>query len=82
LLDGFVSLASAPTRAANVCAQLAEDNQVRLHWLQLFLCDALKLQAGCGHHQLAMPDLASLSQQLARDTPANGSWKLNSSWLC
>ncbi len=65
LLDGFVSLASAPTRAANVCAQLAEDNQVRLHWLQLFLCDALKLQAGCGHHQLAMPDLASLSQQLA-----------------
>jgi DNA polymerase-3 subunit delta' len=29
------------------------------------LCDALKTQAGCGHHQLAMPDLAILSQRLA-----------------
>lgn len=65
LLEGFVSLSQSPTRATSVCAQLAEDSQVRLHWLQLFLCDALKTQAGCGHHQLAMPDLAVLSQQLA-----------------
>ena len=65
LLESFVSLSQTPTRATSVCAQLAEDCQVRLHWLQLFLCDALKTQAGCGHHQLAMPDLATLSQQLA-----------------
>lgn len=65
LLESFVSLSQTPTRAASVCAQLAEDSQVRLHWLQLFLCDALKTQAGCGHHQLAMPDLTALSQQLA-----------------
>ncbi|MGY3900931.1 DNA polymerase III subunit delta' [Aeromonas lusitana] len=65
LLESFVALSQTPTRAASVCSQLAEDSQVRLHWLQLFLCDALKTQAGCGHHQLAMPDLAALSQQLA-----------------
>ncbi|MEG0008045.1 MAG: DNA polymerase III subunit delta' [Aeromonas sp.] len=65
LLESFVALSQIPTRAASVCSQLAEDSQVRLHWLQLFLCDALKTQAGCGHHQLAMPDLAALSQQLA-----------------
>ncbi|MGY3943720.1 DNA polymerase III subunit delta' [Aeromonas tecta] len=65
LLESFVSLSQTPTRATSVCSQLGEDSQVRLHWLQLFLCDALKTQAGCGHHQLAMPDLAALSQQLA-----------------
>lgn len=65
LLESFVSLSQTPTRATSVCAQLAEDSQVRLHWLQLFLCDALKTQAACGHHQLAMPDLAALSAQLA-----------------
>ncbi|EPC4024495.1 DNA polymerase III subunit delta' [Aeromonas salmonicida] len=65
LLESFVSLPLTPTRATHVCSQLADETQVRLHWLQLFLCDALKTQAGCGHHQLAMPDLAALSQQLA-----------------
>ncbi|WP_429173973.1 DNA polymerase III subunit delta' [Aeromonas salmonicida] len=65
LLESFVSLSLTPTRATHVCSQLADETQVRLHWLQLFLCDALKTQAGCGHHQLAMPDLAALSQQLA-----------------
>ena len=66
LLESFVSLSQTPTRAASVCSQLAEESQIRLHWLQLFLCDALKTQAGCGHHQLAMPDLAVLSEQLAQ----------------
>ncbi|MFM1665585.1 DNA polymerase III subunit delta' [Aeromonas salmonicida] len=65
LLESFVSLPLTPTRATHVCSQLADETQVRLHWLQLFLCDALKTQAGCGHHQLSMPDLAALSQQLA-----------------
>lgn len=73
LLESFVSLSLAPTRATHVCSQLADETQVRLHWLQLFLCDALKTQAGCGHHQLAMPDLAALSQQLAE---GNSSEKL------
>ena len=67
LLESFVSLSQTPTRAASVCSQLAQESQIRLHWLQLFLCDALKTQAGCGHHQLAMPDLAALSEQLAED---------------
>ena len=66
LLESFVSLSQTPTRAASVCSQLAQESQIRLHWLQLFLCDALKTQAGCGHHQLAMPDLAALSEQLAQ----------------
>ncbi|MFM5211612.1 DNA polymerase III subunit delta' [Aeromonas hydrophila] len=65
LLESFLALAQTPTRANHVCGLLATDTQVRLHWLQLFLCDALKTQAGCGHHQLAMPDLTALSQQLA-----------------
>ncbi|ATL99931.1 DNA polymerase III subunit delta' [Aeromonas sp. CA23] len=73
LLESFVSLSQTPTRATHVCNQLADETQVRLHWLQLFLCDALKTQAGCGHHQLAMPDLAALSQQLAE---GNSSEKL------
>lgn len=73
LLESFVSLPLTPTRATHVCSQLADETQVRLHWLQLFLCDALKTQAGCGHHQLAMPDLAALSQQLAE---GNSSEKL------
>ncbi|WP_346205398.1 DNA polymerase III subunit delta' [Aeromonas salmonicida] len=73
LLESFVSLSLIPTRATHVCSQLADETQVRLHWLQLFLCDALKTQAGCGHHQLAMPDLAALSQQLAE---GNSSEKL------
>lgn len=73
LLESFVSLSQTPTRATHVCSQLADETQVRLHWLQLFLCDALKTQAGCGHHQLAMPDLAALSQQLAE---GNSSEKL------
>ncbi|WP_429235935.1 DNA polymerase III subunit delta' [Aeromonas salmonicida] len=73
LLESFVSLPLTPTRAPHVCSQLADETQVRLHWLQLFLCDALKTQAGCGHHQLAMPDLAALSQQLAE---GNSSEKL------
>ncbi|WP_309266741.1 DNA polymerase III subunit delta' [Aeromonas salmonicida] len=73
LLESFVSLSLTPTRATHVCSQLADETQVRLHWLQLFLCDALKTQAGCGHHQLAMPDLAALSQQLAK---GNSSEKL------
>ncbi|GAJ47404.1 DNA polymerase III subunit delta' [Aeromonas salmonicida] len=73
LLESFVSLSLTPTRATHVCSQLANETQVRLHWLQLFLCDALKTQAGCGHHQLAMPDLAALSQQLAE---GNSSEKL------
>ncbi|MGY3892802.1 DNA polymerase III subunit delta' [Aeromonas enterica] len=73
LLESFVSLSLTPTRASHVCSQLADETQVRLHWLQLFLCDALKTQAGCGHHQLAMPDLAALSQQLAE---GNSSEKL------
>lgn len=73
LLESFVSLSLTPTRATHVCSQLADETQVRLHWLQLFLCDALKTQAGCGHHQLAMPDLAALSQQLAE---GNSSEKL------
>lgn len=73
LLGSFVSLSLTPTRATHVCSQLADETQVRLHWLQLFLCDAIKTQAGCGHHQLAMPDLAALSQQLAE---GNSSEKL------
>lgn len=73
LLESFVSLSLTPTRATHVCSQLADETQVRLHWLQLFLCDALKTQAGCGHHQLAMPDLAALSLQLAE---GNSSEKL------
>ncbi|WP_429180939.1 DNA polymerase III subunit delta' [Aeromonas salmonicida] len=73
LLESFVSLSLTPTRATHVCSQLADETQVRLHWLQLFLCDALKTQAGCGHHQLAMPDLSALSQQLAE---GNSSEKL------
>ncbi|MFS1164806.1 DNA polymerase III subunit delta' [Aeromonas salmonicida] len=73
LLESFVSLPLTPTRATHVCSQLADETQVRLHWLQLFLCDALKTQAGSGHHQLAMPDLAALSQQLAE---GNSSEKL------
>jgi DNA polymerase-3 subunit delta' len=73
LLESFVSLSLTPTRATHVCSQLADETQVRLHWLQLFLCDAFKTQAGCGHHQLAMPDLAALSQQLAE---GNSSEKL------
>ncbi|MDM5115477.1 DNA polymerase III subunit delta' [Aeromonas salmonicida] len=73
LLESFVSLSLTPTQATHVCSQLADETQVRLHWLQLFLCDALKTQAGCGHHQLAMPDLAALSQQLAE---GNSSEKL------
>lgn len=73
LLESFVSLPLTPTRATHVCSQLADETQARLHWLQLFLCDALKTQAGCGHHQLAMPDLAALSQQLAE---GNSSEKL------
>ncbi|WCH20853.1 DNA polymerase III subunit delta' [Aeromonas salmonicida] len=73
LLESFVSLSLTPTRATHVCSQLADETQVRLHWLQLFLCDVLKTQAGCGHHQLAMPDLAALSQQLAE---GNSSEKL------
>ncbi|MDM5068759.1 DNA polymerase III subunit delta' [Aeromonas salmonicida] len=73
LLESFVSLPLTPTRATHVCSQLADETQVRLHWLQLFLCDALKTQAGCGHHQLAMPDLAALSLQLAE---GNSSEKL------
>ncbi|MDR7018392.1 DNA polymerase III subunit delta' [Aeromonas salmonicida] len=73
LLESFVSLSLTPTRATHVCSQLADETQVRLHWLQLFLCDALKTQAGCAHHQLAMPDLAALSQQLAE---GNSSEKL------
>ncbi|WP_314926576.1 DNA polymerase III subunit delta' [Aeromonas piscicola] len=73
LLESFVSLSLTPTRATHVCSQLADETQVRLHWLQLFLCDALKTQAGCCHHQLAMPDLAALSQQLAE---GNSSEKL------
>ncbi|RSM22719.1 DNA polymerase III subunit delta' [Aeromonas salmonicida] len=73
LLESFVSLSLTPTRATHVCSQLEDETQVRLHWLQLFLCDALKTQAGCGHHQLAMPDLAALSQQLAE---GNSSEKL------
>lgn len=73
LLESFVSLPLTPTRATHVCSQLADETQVRLHWLQLFLCDALKTQAGCGHHQLAMPDLSALSQQLAE---GNSSEKL------
>ncbi|HDN9021072.1 TPA: DNA polymerase III subunit delta' [Aeromonas salmonicida] len=73
LSESFVSLSLTPTRATHVCSLLADETQVRLHWLQLFLCDALKTQAGCGHHQLAMPDLAALSQQLAE---GNSSEKL------
>ncbi|MFQ2257137.1 DNA polymerase III subunit delta' [Aeromonas dhakensis] len=65
LLESFLALSQTPTRTNHVCSLLASDTQVRLHWVQLFLCDALKTQAGCGHHQLAMPDLAALSQQLA-----------------
>ncbi|MGL4356637.1 MAG: DNA polymerase III subunit delta' [Aeromonas popoffii] len=73
LLGSFVSLSLTPTRATHVCSQLADETQARVHWLQLFLCDAIKTQAGCGHHQLAMPDLAALSQQLAE---GNSSEKL------
>ncbi|UCA09838.1 DNA polymerase III subunit delta' [Aeromonas enteropelogenes] len=65
LLEHFVALAKAPSKATVLCSQLGQETQVRLHWLQLFICDALKIQAGCGHHQLAMPDLAALSGQLA-----------------
>ncbi|WP_368232528.1 DNA polymerase III subunit delta' [Aeromonas sp. s3] len=65
LLESFLALSQTPTRTNHVCSLLASDTQVRLHWVQLFLCDALKTQAGCGPHQLAMPDLAALSQQLA-----------------
>lgn len=65
LLEQFVALSHSPVKATALCSQLGQETQVRLHWLQLFLCDALKTQAGCGHHQLAMPDLAILSQRLA-----------------
>ncbi|WP_421199159.1 DNA polymerase III subunit delta' [Aeromonas enteropelogenes] len=65
LLEHFVALGKAPSKATVLCSQLGQETQVRLHWLQLFLCDALKIQAGCGHHQLAMPDLGALSGQLA-----------------
>ena len=65
LLEHFVALGKAPSKATVLCSQLGQETQVRLHWLQLFICDALKIQAGCGHHQLAMPDLAALSGQLA-----------------
>lgn len=65
LLEQFVALSQSPVKATALCSQLGQETQVRLHWLQLFLCDALKTQAGCGHHQLAMPDLAILSQRLA-----------------
>ncbi|ENO3940331.1 DNA polymerase III subunit delta' [Aeromonas veronii] len=65
LLEQFVALSQSPVKATALCSQLGQEMQVRLHWLQLFLCDALKTQAGCGHHQLAMPDLAILSQRLA-----------------
>ncbi|WP_421247323.1 DNA polymerase III subunit delta' [Aeromonas jandaei] len=65
LLEDLVALAKSPIKVTTLCSQLGQETQVRLHWLQLFLCDALKTQAGCGHHQLAMPDLATLSQQFA-----------------
>lgn len=65
LLEHFVALGKAPSKATVLCSKLSQETQVRLHWLQLFICDALKIQAGCGHHQLAMPDLAALSGQLA-----------------
>ncbi|MEH8170435.1 DNA polymerase III subunit delta' [Aeromonas veronii] len=65
LLEQFVALSQSPVKATALCSQLGQEMQVRLHWLQLFLCDALKTQAGCGHYQLAMPDLAILSQRLA-----------------
>ncbi|MGY4025901.1 DNA polymerase III subunit delta' [Aeromonas rivuli] len=65
LLGGFVQLVQEPTRISGLCSQLGQDTQVRLHWLQLLLCDALKTQGGCGHQQLAMPDLAALSHELA-----------------
>ena len=65
LLEDLVALAKSPIKATTLCSQLGQETQVRLHWVQLFLCDALKTQAGCGHHQLAMPDLATLSQQFA-----------------
>lgn len=65
LLEQFVTLSQSPGKATALCSQLGQETQVRLHWLQLFLCDGLKTQAGCGHHQLAMPDLAILSQRLA-----------------
>ncbi|QNF13772.1 DNA polymerase III subunit delta' [Aeromonas jandaei] len=65
LLEDLVALAKSPIKATTLCSRLGQETQVRLHWVQLFLCDALKTQAGCGHHQLAMPDLATLSQQFA-----------------
>ena len=65
LLEDLVALAKSPAKATVLCSQLGQETQVRLHWVQLFLCDALKTQAGCGHHQLAMPDLTILSQRLA-----------------
>lgn len=65
LLEDLVALAKSPSKATTLCSQLGQETQVCLHWVQLFLCDALKTQAGCGHHQLAMPDLATLSQQFA-----------------
>ncbi|MFQ2221527.1 DNA polymerase III subunit delta' [Aeromonas enteropelogenes] len=65
LLEHFVALGKAPSKATILCSQLGQETLVRLHWLQLFICDALKIQAGCDHHQLAMPDLAALSGQLA-----------------
>ncbi|MBL0627627.1 DNA polymerase III subunit delta' [Aeromonas jandaei] len=65
LLEDLVALAKSPSKATTLCSQLGQETQVRLHWVQLFLCDALKTQAGCSHHQLAMPDLATLSQQFA-----------------
>ncbi|MGL5040073.1 MAG: DNA polymerase III subunit delta' [Aeromonas sp.] len=61
----FVALSHSPNKVMGLCSQLGQQTQVRLHWLQLFLCDALKTQAGCSHHQLAMPDLAILSERLA-----------------
>lgn len=65
LLEQFVALSQSPVKATALCSLLGQETQVRLHWLQLFLCDALKTQAGCGHQQLAMPDLAALSQLFA-----------------
>lgn len=65
LLGGFVQLSQEPTRITALCSLLGQETQTRLHWLQLLLCDALKTQAGCGHQQLAMPDLAGLSHALA-----------------
>ncbi|PJG58850.1 DNA polymerase III subunit delta' [Aeromonas cavernicola] len=65
LLADLIALGTTPSKVMALCHQLAEETQVRLHWVQLFLCDALKTQAGCSHHQLAMPDLAIQSQLLA-----------------